>query len=166
MRTTQIDTLLNKIFDTIKQKNHLVQNQKKWFRVWVTSNYVNCSRRNQKQCKACLSYFNIGIVYCTCGHSLRKKTSVNRKFVKYTMDFLSVSQYVIEKGRLHRHRYGKKPGDIEYYLATQLQFHRKLKQLFFNWRVFLTYAVTVSGAGRIFFQLKGCSFRPGRNFSF
>ena len=25
------------------------------------------------QCKVCLSYWNIGIVYCTCGHFLRKR---------------------------------------------------------------------------------------------
>ena len=41
--------LFNKIYDKI---NHLilsVQNQNKWFRMWVTSNYVNCSRRNPKR---------------------------------------------------------------------------------------------------------------------
>ena len=40
------------------------------------------------QCEACLSYWNIGIVYCTCGHFLHKDTEVNRKFVKYTVDHL------------------------------------------------------------------------------
>ena len=60
------------------------------------------------QCKACLSYRNIGIVYCTCGHFLHKETVVNRKFVKYTMDLLSVD------------RCGKKPGDKDY-LAYQLK---------------------------------------------
>ena len=58
------------------------------------------------QCKACLSYWNIGMIYCTCGHFLQKETGVNRKFVKYTMDHLSVLQYVIKKGRPHGHRYG------------------------------------------------------------
>ena len=71
------------------------------------------------QCKACLSYWNIGIVYCTCGHFLHKETEVDRKFVKYTMDLLSVPEYVIKKGRAHGHRYGKKPRDKEYYLANQ-----------------------------------------------
>ena len=37
------------------------------------------------------------------------------------MDLLSVPEYVIKKGRLHGHRYGKKPGDKEYYLANQLK---------------------------------------------
>ena len=33
------------------------------------------------QCTACLSYWNVGLVYCTCGHFLQKETAVNRKFV-------------------------------------------------------------------------------------
>ena len=67
----------------------------------------------QKQCKVCLSYWadwDIGIVYCTCGHFLRKRRGENQKFIKYTMDFLSIPEYVIKKGRLHGHRYGKKAG--------------------------------------------------------
>ena len=59
------------------------------------------------QCKACLSYWTIGMVYCTCGHILHKETEVNRKFVKYTMYLISVLEYVIKKGRLHGHRYGE-----------------------------------------------------------
>ena len=37
------------------------------------------------------------------------------------MDLLSVHEYVIKKGRPHGHRYGKKPGDKEYYLADNLK---------------------------------------------
>ena len=44
------------------------------------------------QCTACLSYWNIGIVYCTCGHFLQKETAVNRKFLKN--DGLSFSPLV------------------------------------------------------------------------
>ena len=79
------------------------------------------------QCTACLSYWNIGIVYCTCGHFLHQ-TAVNRKFVKYTMDLLSVPEYVIKKGRAHGHRYGKRPGDKEYYTANQLKKKCKKKK--------------------------------------
>ena len=42
------------------------------------------------QCTVCLSYWNIGIVYCTCGHFLRIRTEENKKFVQYTMNLLSV----------------------------------------------------------------------------
>ena len=36
-------------------------------------------------------------------------------------NILSVPEYVIKKGRPHGHRYGKKPGDKEYYLSNQLK---------------------------------------------
>ena len=94
---------------------------------------MNCSRRNPKpktQCKVCLSYWDIGIVYCTCGHFLRKRRGENQKFIKYTMDFLSIPEYVIKKGRPHGHRYGKRPGDREYFSANQLK--KKCKKKFFQ----------------------------------
>ena len=73
------------------------------------------------ECKVCLSYWDIGIVYCTCGHFLRKGTEENNKFVQYTMDLFSVPNYYIKKGRPHGHRYGKKPGDREYYIGHSLK---------------------------------------------
>ena len=65
------------------------------------------------QCKVCLSYWNIGIVYCTCGHFVRKGRGDNQKFIKFPMNLPSIPDYVIKKGRPHGHRYGKKPGDRE-----------------------------------------------------
>ena len=41
---------------------------------------------SKAQCKVCLSYWDVGIVYCTCGHFLRNGTEENKKFVQYTMD--------------------------------------------------------------------------------
>ena len=73
------------------------------------------------QCTVCLSYWNIGIVYCTCGHFLRKGRGTNQQFIKCTMDLLSIPEYVFKKGRPHGHRYGKKPGDREYFSANQLK---------------------------------------------
>ena len=78
------------------------------------------------QCKACLSYWSEGIVHCTCGHLL-KETVANRRFIEYTLDLLSIPNYVIKKGRLHGHRYGKLPED-EYHLAHHLlekEMHQK-----------------------------------------
>ena len=82
------------------------------------------------QCTVCLSYWNIGIVYCTCGHFLRKQRGANHQFIKCTMNLLSVPEYVIKKGRPHGHRYGKKPGDREYFSANQLK--KKCKKKFFQ----------------------------------
>ena len=72
------------------------------------------------QCKACFSYWSEGIVYCTCGH-LWKETVANGGFIEYTLDFLSIPEYVIKKGRPHGHRHGKLPGSREYHLAHQFE---------------------------------------------
>ena len=95
-----------------------------------TSNCANYSIRNPKtQCKVCLSFWDIGIVYCTCGHFLRKGTEENKKFIQYTMDLLSIPDHYVKKGRPHGHRYGKKPGDSEYYSAKSLK--KKCKKLIY-----------------------------------
>ena len=38
------------------------------------------------QCKVCLSYWDVGIVYCTCGHFLRDETTENKKYIKSVLD--------------------------------------------------------------------------------
>ena len=62
----------------------------------------------ETQCKERLSYWSEGIVYCTCGHLL-KEIVANRGSIEYTLDLLSIPEYVIKKGRPHGHRYGKTP---------------------------------------------------------
>ena len=73
------------------------------------------------QCKACLAYWDVGIVYCTCGHFLRDGTEENKRFLKYTLDLFSIPNYYLKKGRPHGHRYGKKEGDHEYFIANSLK---------------------------------------------
>ena len=72
------------------------------------------------QCTECLSYWSEGIVYCTCGHLL-KESVANRGVIQKTLDFLSIPNYVIKKGRPHGHRYGKTPEKKEYHLAHNLK---------------------------------------------
>ena len=50
------------------------------------------------QWKICLSYWDVGIVYCTCGHFLRDGTEENKKFVKFTLDLFSIPNYCTRKG--------------------------------------------------------------------
>ena len=50
------------------------------------------------QCRACLSYWSEGVVYCTCGHLL-KETVANRGFIVYTLDLLSVPEHVNQEGK-------------------------------------------------------------------
>ena len=57
------------------------------------------------QCKVCLSYWDVGIVHCTCGHFLGNGTEENKKFVQYTMDPLSVPNYYIKKGQCKKKFY-------------------------------------------------------------
>ena len=73
------------------------------------------------QCKVCLSFWDVGIVYFTCGHFFRDGTEENKRFVKYTLDLFSIPNCYIKKGRPHGHRYGKKPGDHEYFTANSLK---------------------------------------------
>ena len=44
----------------------------------------------------------------------------NRSFIVYTLDLLSIPEYVIKKGRPHGHRYGKLPENKEYHQAHHL----------------------------------------------
>ena len=73
------------------------------------------------QCKVCLSYWDVGIVYCTCGHFLRDDTKENKKYIKSVLDLSSIPNFYIRKGRPHGHRYGKKEGNHEYHTANQLK---------------------------------------------
>ena len=75
----------------------------------------------KSQCRACLSYWDVGIVYCTCGHFFRDGTKKNQKYVNLVLDLFSIPNYYIKKGRPNGHRYGKKQGDQEYHTANQLQ---------------------------------------------
>ena len=63
------------------------------------------------QCKACLSYWDVGIVCCTCGHFLRDDTTENKKYIKSVLDLFSIPNFYIRKGRPHGHRCGKKEGE-------------------------------------------------------
>ena len=65
-----------------------------------------CETIPKVQCKECLLYWNQGIVYCTCGH-LWKKSKASRGILQWTLDLLSIHNYVIKKVRPHGHRFGK-----------------------------------------------------------
>ena len=57
---------------------------------------------HKTQCKAYLSFWDIGIVYCTCGHFFRKGTEENKKFFQYTMDLFSIRNYYIKEWATRR----------------------------------------------------------------
>ena len=68
------------------------------------------------QCKECLLYWNQGFVYCTCGHLLRENQS-SRGILRWTLDLLSIPNYIIKKVRHHGHRYGKTKEQMDHHIA-------------------------------------------------
>ena len=84
IENNQIDTLFNKIYDKIKHLRPCSPESKKMIQEVGNNELFELLETDpETQCTACLSYWNVGIVYCTCGHFLHKETTVNRKFVKY-----------------------------------------------------------------------------------
>ena len=73
------------------------------------------------QCRACLTYWDVGIVYCTCGHFLHDDTNENKKYISSVLHLFFIPNFYIRKGRPHGHKYGKKEGCKEYHTANQLQ---------------------------------------------
>ena len=113
--------LFNKICDKTKPTTRSVWNQKGMIQDVGNVELFELFETDPKtQCKACLSYWSEGIVYCTCGHLL-KEIVANRSFIVYTLDLLSIPEYVFKKGRPHGHRYGKLPENKEYHLAHYLK---------------------------------------------
>ena len=96
-----------------------------------TSNYVNYSRRNPK--RSAQYVYHIGTLEnstARAGNSSKKKEGRISNSSIYTIDLLLVPEYVIKKGRPHGHRYGKKPGDKEYFTANQLK--KRCKKKYFQ----------------------------------
>ena len=81
------------------------------------------------QCRACLTYWNVCILYCTCGHLLEDDTTGNKKYISSVLHLFSIPNFYIRKGRPHGHRYGKKEGRKEFHTAKQLQKRCRKKEI-------------------------------------
>ena len=55
----------------------------------------------KSQCRACLTYWDAGIVYCTCGHLMEDDTTENKKYISSVLDLFSIPNFYIRKGRPH-----------------------------------------------------------------
>ena len=78
-----------------------------------------CETIPKVQCSECLRYWNQGIVYCTCGHLLRENQS-SRSILQWTLDLLSIPNYVIKKERPHGHRHEKTEEQRKKHIAHNL----------------------------------------------
>ena len=73
------------------------------------------------QCRACQTYWDVGIVFCTCGTSCEMERRRTRNSSNSLLTFFSIPNYYIKIGRPHGHRDGKKLGDHEYFIANSLK---------------------------------------------
>ena len=67
----------------------------------------------KSQCRACLTHWSAGVVYCTCGHFMKDDTTENKKYISSVLDLFSIPNFYIRKGRPHGHRYGRKHKDAK-----------------------------------------------------
>ena len=58
-----------------------------------------CETSSRRQCSDCALYWEIGVVYCTCGKCLQP-TAMNRQYNKDRFDSLSIPGYVIRRTNL------------------------------------------------------------------
>ena len=79
-----------------------------------------CETNPKTQCTECLLYWSEGIVYCTCGHLLRE-SAASRGAIQWTLDLLSIPNYVIKKGRPHGDRHGKTKEQRDHFVANNLR---------------------------------------------
>ena len=103
-------------------QQHQVRNQKN--AITAVGNTELCEMVDvepKSQCRACLTYWNAGIVYCSCGHLMEDHTTKYKEYISSVLDLFSIPNFYIRKGRPHGHRCGKKEGCKEYHTANQLQ---------------------------------------------
>ena len=80
-----------------------------------------CETNPKVQCKeSFLLESRHRIVYCTCGHLLNE-SEASRGVIQWTLDLLSIQNYVIMKERPHGHRFGKTKEQTDHHIAHNLR---------------------------------------------
>ena len=52
----------------------------------------------KSQCRACLTHWDVGIVYCTCGHFLQDDTTEDKKYISSVLDLFSIPNFLHQEG--------------------------------------------------------------------
>ena len=79
-----------------------------------------CETNPKTQCTECLLHWRECIVYCTCGHLLRE-SAASGGAIQWTLDLLSIPNYVIKKGRPRGNRHGKTEEQRDHFIAHNLK---------------------------------------------
>ena len=77
-----------------------------------------CETIPKVQCSECLLYWNLGLVYCSCGQFLVESES-RRKFHRWRLDALAIPHNVIRMGSLRGARHGKIEAQKRAFCGTQ-----------------------------------------------
>ena len=51
----------------------------------------------KSQCRACLTHWSTGTVYCTCGHLMKEDSAENKKYISSVLDLFSIPNFYIRK---------------------------------------------------------------------
>ena len=82
------------------------------------------------QCTVCLSFWNIGILYCTCGHFLHKERRISNSSSTRWIFFQFPSTSSRQEDLVDIDMVKKKLGDKEYHTANQLK--KRCKKKYFQ----------------------------------
>ena len=116
-----------------------------------TEYFELCEISAEIQCPDCSLYWEVGIVYCTCGKCVQPSER-NRQLNKARYDVLSTPSYVVKKNATHGARHGPSMRQCMYYKAHEmLKKARKHKHGYRNildrWNKDDKYCKSLSGIG-------------------
>ena len=98
--------VLLKDFEKAEEINHFRQETKNLITdMGNTEIFELYETSSTRQCPDCALYWEIGIVYCTCGKCMQP-TDKSRQFNKDRFDILSIPEYVIKKIQSRGPRHG------------------------------------------------------------
>ena len=78
-----------------------------------------CETCSKTQCPDCALYWQVGIVYCSCGRTL-KPSQRTKQLDKKNSDALSIPGYVIKKNLKHGAKHGASERQRMYYKAEEM----------------------------------------------
>ena len=78
-----------------------------------------CEISSKIQCPGCALYWEMGIVYCTCGKCMQPSER-NRQLNKEIYDVLSIPGHVIKNNPTHGARHGPSMRQCMYYKAQEM----------------------------------------------
>ena len=129
-RTTLSDKHFKVIFNNVNNSIPPAKNHKTWLKQLETSNCVNCSMWNPKhRAKHAWRTGTSASSTAHAGTSCEMERQRTRDSSSTLLTSFRFPIYYIKKGRRHGHRYGKKQGDHEYFIANSLK--KKCKKRYF-----------------------------------